>query len=312
MPPPDSSPNAEVALDNPCLVRGAADVRSEYTSARLIDRAEELIAGRAVFAPARLLRFMAGEPVELSATERPRFDRLAGYYREYRRILERVDASGFESIEDLGHVIRYGELRGDPDRAAELVNRCFDVRAEGLVERLLNTTLGMHLVNMAAFALLTEERKVRLFRLAASACARRRLSGYRAGAFVIGSLLDPNRGPRSGNVSPSGRSGSSSTSGFNIISTSACSTSWARSGWPGPGRSSCPAGWAICPDWPPRPSTSTTSAVSPGSGRCAKQKGCPCPAPSVPVAASWNCRQCGQQVEGQFDACWNCGALRPA
>ena len=150
-----------------------------------------LFAGRAVFAPARLLRFMAGEPVEITEAERPRFERLAGYYRDYRRILESVDAGGFESLQDLGHAIRYGELRGDPARATEFVNRCFDLRAADLVDRLLKTTLGMHLINQTAFDILSVERKVRLFRAAAVACRARSLSGYHAGAFVIGSLVDP-------------------------------------------------------------------------------------------------------------------------
>jgi hypothetical protein len=33
------------------------------------------------------------------------------------------------------------------------------------------------------------------------------------------------------------------------------------------------------------------------------------PARSEP--APWACARCGQQVEGQFDACWSCGAARP-
>ncbi len=36
------------------------------------------------------------------------------------------------------------------------------------------------------------------------------------------------------------------------------------------------------------------------------------PAPPAPEAAPWNCPQCGQLVEGQFDTCWSCGAARPA
>jgi hypothetical protein len=134
---------------------------------------------------------MAGEPVELTAAERPRFEQLATYYREYRRILESVDASGFESLQDLGHAIRYGELRDQPDRATQFVNDCFDRRPEGLVARLLETTLGTHLINLTAFERLTDERKVRLFELAAEICRERALSGYGAGAFVIGSLVDP-------------------------------------------------------------------------------------------------------------------------
>src|SRR6266851_4414366 len=28
--------------------------------------------------------------------------------------------------------------------------------------------------------------------------------------------------------------------------------------------------------------------------------------------SSWTCPSCGEQLEGQFDACWNCGANRNA
>jgi hypothetical protein len=32
-----------------------------------------------------------------------------------------------------------------------------------------------------------------------------------------------------------------------------------------------------------------------------------------PVARgpSWECAQCGEKIEGQFSACWNCGRERP-
>lgn len=28
------------------------------------------------------------------------------------------------------------------------------------------------------------------------------------------------------------------------------------------------------------------------------------------VGAAWHCPQCGEQSEGQFQACWNCGTAR--
>jgi rubrerythrin len=32
----------------------------------------------------------------------------------------------------------------------------------------------------------------------------------------------------------------------------------------------------------------------------------------VPVAGpSWRCPECGEALEGQFSACWRCGAPRP-
>ena len=174
-----------------CLVNAAGKEIHEGDWVTISSRKGTLYAGRALFAPARLLRMMAGEEVELAPSERPRFEQLASYYREYRCILERVDASGFESLQDLGHAIRYGELRDRPECARDFVNRCFDRRAQALVDRLLETTLGMHLINGTAFALLSDDRKVRLLQLASSACMERGISGYRAGAFVIGSFVNP-------------------------------------------------------------------------------------------------------------------------
>ena len=31
---------------------------------------------------------------------------------------------------------------------------------------------------------------------------------------------------------------------------------------------------------------------------------------SRPVGAPWQCRHCGEQGEGSFDLCWNCGHAR--
>ena len=29
------------------------------------------------------------------------------------------------------------------------------------------------------------------------------------------------------------------------------------------------------------------------------------------IGKPWKCAGCGEEIEGQFDACWNCGAGRP-
>jgi len=31
-----------------------------------------------------------------------------------------------------------------------------------------------------------------------------------------------------------------------------------------------------------------------------------------PPGPAWTCGACGEQLEGQFSACWKCGAARPA
>jgi hypothetical protein len=154
-------------------------------------RNKTLYIGKAVFAPARLLRFMAGEEVPMVSAERPRFESLASTYQEYRKILESVDASSFESLQDLGHAVLYGRLRKDPDGASELVNRSFDANRKAVAERLLDVTLGTHLMNLTAFRLLSPERQVLLLRDVLAIRGERGVSGYQAGAFVVGSFVRP-------------------------------------------------------------------------------------------------------------------------
>ncbi len=154
-------------------------------------RGRTLYVGKAVYAPARLLRFMAGENITMTAAERVRFESLASYYREYRKILESVDESAFESLLDLGHSVRYGRLQKNPAAAPNFVNRCFDINGKKLAGRLLEITLGTHLMNLAAFELLTPDRQVKLIKEALALCREKGISGYQAGAFVIGSLIRP-------------------------------------------------------------------------------------------------------------------------
>jgi hypothetical protein len=154
-------------------------------------RMRTLFEGRALFAPARLLRFMAGEKVPLSAGERPRFERLARDYREYRTIAESAGPEDFQGLQDLGHAILYGQLSRDPGRAGRLVNHAFDLRPEGMAAQLLGSTLGTHAIVRKAYERLTPERRVRLLREAIALCRLKGVSGYQAGSFVVGSLVEP-------------------------------------------------------------------------------------------------------------------------
>jgi hypothetical protein len=154
-------------------------------------RMKTLFIGRAVFAPARLLRFMAGESLPLSPPERERFEGLAEAYRAFRRITESVGAAEFKSLQDLGRAIRYGELRDRPERALDFVNRAFDLDPGGMARHLLEVSLGTHLINQTAFRLLSPERRLRLLKEAAAQGRERHLSGYEAGAFVLGCLVEP-------------------------------------------------------------------------------------------------------------------------
>jgi hypothetical protein len=173
------------------LVNRDGSVLREGDWVSISSRLRVLYAGRARFAPARLLRFMAGEEVDLSAEERPRYEALAASYREFRTILEGVDAVRFDSFQDLGYAVQYGRLYDDP-RKEDFVNRSFDANRDKMAERLFEVTLGGHATNLAAFRLLSPDRRIRLLKNGLALCRKKGLAGYQAGAFVIGSLIDPN------------------------------------------------------------------------------------------------------------------------
>ncbi len=153
-----------------------------------------LYAGKARFAPARLLRFMAGEEIKFGPEERIRFEKLAETYRAYQKVLENVDAKDFESLKDLGHAVRFGRLGKDGRKAGDFISRCFDVRGGIMAHRLLDTTLGAHFLNQAAFARLSEDRQARLLKAVLKISAAKKVSGYRAGAFIIGCLVPSDAG----------------------------------------------------------------------------------------------------------------------
>jgi len=176
--------------DNRVLVNRDKLAIREGDWVSISSRLRTLYIGRALFAPARLLRYIAGEAVELTPEEKTRFDDLASSYREFRSILENVDAARFESLQDLGHAIQYGRLHDDPQKA-DFVNRCYDANRATLTTRLLEVTLGNHFVNLAAFRLLTPDRRIGLLKEALALCREKRVTGYQAGAFVIGSFVEP-------------------------------------------------------------------------------------------------------------------------
>jgi hypothetical protein len=171
------------------LVNSSGESIPEGSWVTISSRNKMLYAGRAVFAPARLLRFMAGEDIDLTAAETAYFRRIADSYREYKGILEGAEVSEFNSLKDLGHAALYGKLKDDPRAAGNFVNLCFDLNRDRLVKGLLEATLGTHLINIAAYKLLSPDRQINLLKGVLELSRKNSRSGYQAGAFVIGSLI---------------------------------------------------------------------------------------------------------------------------
>ena len=114
------------------LVNSSGESIKEGSWVTISSRNKMLYSGRAVFAPARLLRFMAGEKINLNTAETDYFRRIAESYREYKCILEGAEVSEFNSLKDLGHAVLYGKLKEDPRAAGDFVNLCFDLCKDSL------------------------------------------------------------------------------------------------------------------------------------------------------------------------------------
>ena len=69
------------------------------------------------------------------------------------------------------------------------MNAWFDDREKLYTEEVLKSDIGDHLGQSNVFEMLTLERKIRFFKRALEECSGKRISGYEAGAFMLGRFL---------------------------------------------------------------------------------------------------------------------------
>ncbi|HYL15279.1 MAG TPA: hypothetical protein VEV41_19735 [Terriglobales bacterium] len=151
-------------------------------------RRRAIYEGKAKFTPARLLRYMKGEPVEMDEEERKAFASIAYAYRYYQQLVRGLTVEQISTLSEVTRLVNF-ELRGDSDEAKELVNGWFDDRETLYTEEVLKSDIGDHLGQSNVFDMLTLDRKIRFFKGALAKCSRERISGYEAGAFMLGRFL---------------------------------------------------------------------------------------------------------------------------
>jgi hypothetical protein len=151
-------------------------------------RRRSIYEGKAKFTPARLLRYMKGEAVEMDDEERKAFASIAYAYRYYQQLVRGLTVEQISTLSEVTRLVNF-ELRGESDEAKELVNGWFDDREALYTEEVLKSDIGDHLGQSNVFDMLTLERKIRFFKGALAKCVRERISGYEAGAFMLGRFL---------------------------------------------------------------------------------------------------------------------------
>ncbi|MBZ5646970.1 MAG: hypothetical protein LAN37_07070 [Acidobacteriia bacterium] len=151
-------------------------------------RRQAMYEGQGKFKPARLLRYMRGEAVEIAPEEAEAFRSIAYSYRYYLQLIKGLTVGQISTLDEVTRLVNV-ELRTQSEEASQLVNQWFDDREQSYVEQVLKCDIGDHLVQNRVFDILTLDRKIRFFKRALEKCAGDRISGYEAGAFMIGRFL---------------------------------------------------------------------------------------------------------------------------
>jgi len=154
----------------------------------LSSRRKTLYEGAAKFVPGRLLRYMRGEAVAMDEQERDTFALVAYAYRYYQQLIKGLKVDQIGSLTEVTRLVNF-ELGRESEEASKLVNGWFDENETQYLEGVLKSDIGDHLGQNNVFQMLTLSRKIKFFKHAAGKCAREHISGYEAGAFMLGRFL---------------------------------------------------------------------------------------------------------------------------
>jgi len=147
-----------------------------------------LYRGRARYKPARLMRYMRGEKVNLDKDEKEAFAAMSYAYREYQKLVKNLDSEHISTLAELIRLVNL-ELRGDKNKAREIVNAWFDSSESQYINEVLSSEMGDHLNQQSIYEMLSDDRKIKFFKKALEKCVRYKIFGYAAGAFMLGRFL---------------------------------------------------------------------------------------------------------------------------
>lgn len=149
---------------------------------------QSLYLGVADFKPARFTKYLHNQPVKLSDEEKTFFREMKTAYERYQEIITSEEATLVGDIDKLARLIRC-ELQDQPDTAKGIVNNWYDANQDLCTKQVLASKMGSHQDLSRVFDLLTANRKVDFFRRVANTCIADRLSGLRAGSFMLGRFV---------------------------------------------------------------------------------------------------------------------------
>jgi len=144
--------------------------------------------GRANYKPARFQKYLEGQSLDMEAKEEKVFVNMAHAYEAYREILNTLKSEETMTLSDLVKLIR-NDYDHEPKKAGEFVNGWFDAHMDYYYTEILKSGLGSHLDQHKIYSFLTVDRKILFFKSMIQKCHKEKLSGFSAGAFMLGRFL---------------------------------------------------------------------------------------------------------------------------
>jgi hypothetical protein len=175
-------------LETGILVNSSGDMIKEGDWVTVSSRNRCLFRGKARFKPARLIRYMKGEQVDLEAHEIDAFEQMSKAYNEYNQLITTLKSDQILSLAEIIRLVVL-EFRGETEKAKDLVNFWFDNHSDLYIDGVFKSEMGDHLNQHTAFNLLTLNRRIAFFKLALEKCRIEKKSGYSAGMFMLGRFI---------------------------------------------------------------------------------------------------------------------------
>ena len=160
----------------------------EYDKVTLSSKHKTIYKGEADFRPAKFMKYLNGESMELEPKEKPVFENLKSAYTKYQEIINSTQTNYIADIDTLARIIRC-DLKENPEKAKEVVNSWYDDNANRYIEQVLESKMGSHQDQSRVFDLLDMEKKIDFFKQVINNCIKQNLSGLRAGSFMLGRFV---------------------------------------------------------------------------------------------------------------------------
>jgi len=177
-----------IRMEGNSLVNADGMVINEMDKITISSKHQTIYKGVAKYKPARFTKFLNGEEVAMEPEEVSMFVGMKAAYQEYQSIVNSQRTALISDVNKLARIIRC-ELQSKPDAARELVNNWYADNSDLYVEQVLESKMGDHQDQSRVFNFLDDRLKIDFFQRASKACMNRRLSGLKAGSFMLGRFV---------------------------------------------------------------------------------------------------------------------------